>query len=160
MVVAISTPLTGRDKTASGFWHEVSMPRLSGVYRDPADRRRLFHCMVSGEVTAPTPSRSPTATTISTTRSFHNEYPSGRDGEGIRDMPGGHGGRRCLRPYILFRPALPRLSCEPSTSAALRSASVTNFVYTRSVVLPPPPCPSRPATVRRSTPELSSSVAE
>lgn len=49
---------------------------------------------------------------------------------------------------------------EPSSSAAFRSDAATHAAYTRSVVAPPPPWPRRPATVRRSTPAESSSVAE
>jgi hypothetical protein len=47
----------------------------------------------------------------------------------------------------------------PRMSAARRSASATQAAYTRSVVTPPPPWPSRPATVRMSTPAVMSSVA-
>jgi hypothetical protein len=49
---------------------------------------------------------------------------------------------------------------DPSSSAAFRSDAATHAAYTRSVVAPPPPWPRRPATVRRSTPAESSSVAE
>jgi hypothetical protein len=48
----------------------------------------------------------------------------------------------------------------PRISAARRSDSPTQAAYMRSVVAPPPPWPSRPATVRRSTPAVRGSVAE
>ncbi len=49
---------------------------------------------------------------------------------------------------------------EPRLPAARWSDSATKAAYTRSVVVPPPLCPSRPATVRTSTPAAISSVAE
>lgn len=72
--------------------------------------------------------------------------------------PGGEQGVLLTRELAYW--ARGRFNLVPKISAARRSDSTTNAAYSRSVVEPPPPWPSRPATVRRSTPAVSSAVAE